>query len=107
MNKKTIFCLAGLSCIISTGLLAEETGAEKVPEPSEVLTQEAVTPPPPEPSSGLTPEAVTPPTPPVTAGGGPGKSKEAVEWGPMQAVDWLNNIRLLGPIGYIPPAEAE
>ena len=31
----------------------------------------------------------------------------AVEWETLKWVDWFNNRRLLGPIGYIPPAEAE
>ena len=30
-----------------------------------------------------------------------------VEWETLKWVDWYNNRRLLGPIGYIPPAEAE
>jgi putative transposase len=30
-----------------------------------------------------------------------------VEWETLKWVDWFNNRRLLGPIGYIPPAEAE
>ena len=29
-----------------------------------------------------------------------------VEWEPLKWVDWYNNRRLLGPIGYVPPAEA-
>ena len=61
MNKKAIFCLAGLSCVISTALLAEETGAEKVPENAEVITQEAVTEPTTEPSGVITQETVTQP----------------------------------------------
>jgi len=32
---------------------------------------------------------------------------EAVEWETLKWVDWFNNRRLLGPIGNIPPAEAE
>lgn len=31
----------------------------------------------------------------------------AVEWETLKWVNWYNNRRLLGPIGYIPPAEAE
>lgn len=31
----------------------------------------------------------------------------AVEWETLKWVDWFNNLRLLAPIGYIPPAEAE
>ena len=30
-----------------------------------------------------------------------------VEWETLKWVDWYNNRRLLGPIGYVPPAEAE
>jgi len=30
-----------------------------------------------------------------------------VEWETLKWVDWCNNRRLLGPIGRIPPAEAE
>lgn len=32
---------------------------------------------------------------------------EAVEWQTLKWVDWFNNLRLLEPIGNIPPAEAE
>ena len=32
---------------------------------------------------------------------------EAVEFATLEWVDWLNNRRLLEPIGNIPPAEAE
>ncbi len=35
------------------------------------------------------------------------KTKESVELATMQWVHWFNHIRLLEPIGYIPPAEAE
>jgi transposase InsO family protein len=38
---------------------------------------------------------------------GPWKSMREVEWEALNWVDWDNNRRLLGPIGYIPPAEAE
>ena len=38
---------------------------------------------------------------------GPWKSRESVELATLQWVHWFNNIRLLEPIGYIPPAEAE
>ena len=38
---------------------------------------------------------------------GPWKSMRDVEWETLKWVDWYNNRRLLGPIGYIPPAEAE
>ena len=35
------------------------------------------------------------------------RSGEAVEFATLAWVDWFNNRRLLGPIGYVPPAEAE
>lgn len=35
------------------------------------------------------------------------KNLEAVEWATLAWVDWFNHRRLLEPIGYIPPAEAE
>jgi putative transposase len=35
------------------------------------------------------------------------KNLEAVEWATLTWVDWFNHRRLLGPIGYVPPAEAE
>lgn len=38
---------------------------------------------------------------------GPWKSREAVELATLDWVDWYNTKRLLAPIGYIPPAEAE
>ena len=38
---------------------------------------------------------------------GPWRSFEAVEFATLECVDWFNNRRLLGPIGNIPPAEAE
>ena len=38
---------------------------------------------------------------------GPWRSFEAVEFATLEWVDWFNNRRLLKPIGYIPPAEAE
>jgi transposase InsO family protein len=37
----------------------------------------------------------------------PWKTRQAVELATLQWVAWFNNQRLLGPIGYIPPAEAE
>ncbi|MDD2180548.1 IS3 family transposase [Acidovorax sp. D2M1] len=37
----------------------------------------------------------------------PWKTKEAVEFATLQWVSWFNHHRLLEPIGYIPPAEAE
>jgi len=38
---------------------------------------------------------------------GPWRSFEAVELATLEWVDWFNNRSLLGPIGNIPPAEAE
>ena len=38
---------------------------------------------------------------------GPWRSFEAVEFATLEWVDWFNNRRLMAPIGYIPPAEAE
>ena len=38
---------------------------------------------------------------------GPWRSAEAVEFATLTWVDWFNNRRLLEPIGYVPPAEAE
>ncbi len=35
------------------------------------------------------------------------RSFEAVEYATLEWLDWFNNQRLLEPIGYIPPAEAE
>ena len=37
----------------------------------------------------------------------PWKTKEAVEFETLEWVSWFNHHRLLEPIGYIPPAEAE
>ena len=37
----------------------------------------------------------------------PWKTKEAVEFATLEWVAWFNHHRLLEPIGYIPPAEAE
>lgn len=37
----------------------------------------------------------------------PWKTKEAVEFATLEWVSWFNNHRLLEPIGYIPPTEAE
>jgi putative transposase len=37
----------------------------------------------------------------------PWKTKEALELATLEWVAWFNHHRLLGPIGYIPPAEAE
>lgn len=38
---------------------------------------------------------------------GPWRNMEAVEMATLDWIDWFNNHRLLGPIGNIPPAEAE
>ena len=38
---------------------------------------------------------------------GPWKTKESLELATLEWVSWFNHHRLLGPIGYIPPAEAE
>jgi transposase InsO family protein len=38
---------------------------------------------------------------------GPWKTREAVELATLQWVSWFNHHRLLEPIGYVPPAEAE
>ena len=38
---------------------------------------------------------------------GPWKSLREVEWETLQWIDWNNNRRLLGPIGFIPPEKAE
>jgi putative transposase len=35
------------------------------------------------------------------------KTKESLELATLEWVSWFNDHRLLGPIGYIPPAEAE
>ena len=37
----------------------------------------------------------------------PWKTKESVEFATLEWVSWFNHHRLLEPIGYIPPAEAE
>jgi transposase InsO family protein len=37
----------------------------------------------------------------------PWKTRQSVELATLQWVHWFNHIRLLEPIGYIPPAEAE
>jgi transposase InsO family protein len=37
----------------------------------------------------------------------PWKTKESLELATLQWVHWFNHQRLLGPIGHIPPAEAE
>ena len=38
---------------------------------------------------------------------GPWRNIDAVEYATLEWVDWFNNRRLLGPIGYVPPAEYE
>ena len=38
---------------------------------------------------------------------GPWKTREAVELATLEWVAWFNHVRLLEPIGYIPPAKAE
>ena len=38
---------------------------------------------------------------------GPWRQLEAVEFATLRWVDWFNTRRLLGPIGYVPPAEYE
>jgi transposase InsO family protein len=38
---------------------------------------------------------------------GPWRSLEALELTTLEWIDWFNNRRLLEPLGYIPPAEAE
>lgn len=35
------------------------------------------------------------------------RTREAVEWATLKWMDWFNQQRLLGPIGNIPPSEAE
>ena len=37
----------------------------------------------------------------------PWRSFEAVEFATLEWVDWFNRRRLLEPLGFIPPAEAE
>jgi putative transposase len=39
--------------------------------------------------------------------GGPWRTFESVEFATLRWVDWFTNRRLLGPIGYVPPAEFE
>jgi putative transposase len=38
---------------------------------------------------------------------GPWKTSESVELATLEWVSWFNHQRLMGPLGYIPPAEAE
>ncbi len=38
---------------------------------------------------------------------GPWRSFEAVEFSTLRWIDWFNNRRLFGPLGYVPPAEFE
>ena len=35
------------------------------------------------------------------------RSLEAVEFAPLEWVDWFKTLRLLEPIGHLPPAEYE
>jgi putative transposase len=37
---------------------------------------------------------------------GPWRSFDCADYAPLERVEWFNNRRLLGPIGNIPPAEA-
>ena len=38
---------------------------------------------------------------------GPWKTRESVELATLEWVSWFNHQRLMGPLGHIPPAEAE
>jgi hypothetical protein len=38
---------------------------------------------------------------------GPWRSFDCADYAPLERVEWFNNRRLPGPIGNIPPAEAE
>ncbi|MDP6607308.1 MAG: integrase core domain-containing protein, partial [Dehalococcoidia bacterium] len=38
---------------------------------------------------------------------GPWRTAEDVEFATLEWVDWFNNRRLLGPLGFVPPAEFE
>ena len=38
---------------------------------------------------------------------GPWRTRESVELATLEWVSWFNHQRLMGPLGYIPPAEAE
>jgi putative transposase len=38
---------------------------------------------------------------------GPWKTRESVEFATLEWVSWFNHQRLMGPLGHIPPAEAE
>ena len=38
---------------------------------------------------------------------GPWKTREAVELATLEWVSWFNHHRLMEPLGYVPPAEAE
>ena len=38
---------------------------------------------------------------------GPWKTKESLELATLEWVAWFNHHRLLGPIGYTPPAQSE
>ena len=37
----------------------------------------------------------------------PWKGLEEVDFATLEWVDWFNNVRLLEPVGYVPPAEFE
>jgi transposase InsO family protein len=38
---------------------------------------------------------------------GPWRTRESVELATLEWVSWFNHQRLMGPLGHIPPAEAE
>ncbi len=38
---------------------------------------------------------------------GPWRRRESVELATLEGVSWFNHQRLMGPLGYIPPADAE
>ena len=38
---------------------------------------------------------------------GPWRNIDGVEFATLEWVDWFNNRRLLGPLGYVPPTEFE
>lgn len=38
---------------------------------------------------------------------GPWRNIDAVEFATLEWVDWFNNRRIPGPLGYVPPAEYE
>ena len=53
----------------------------------------------------ISPARVYPLLPPCLVD--PWKGLEEVEFATLEWVDWFNNVRLLEPIGYVPPAEFE